>query len=84
MTTHDVTDLLHRAEVLSDEEKLQLAALLIEQARQSERAASGEPRWQDLRGLYTHPALGEDAQAWITRTRQEGTNDRNPQRNSAS
>ena len=29
-------------------------------------------KWADLAGMLPYPALGEDAQAWVTRTRREG------------
>jgi hypothetical protein len=73
MATRELEDLVRQAETLSADEKLQLAAALIEQARQGAKDAASEVRWSDLRARVAAPALGEDAQAWVTRTRQEGS-----------
>lgn len=62
-----------QADVLSADEQLRLAAYLVERARSSIPAAV-ERKWSDLRGLYSHPMLGEDAQSWVTRTREEADN----------
>jgi hypothetical protein len=72
MTTHELEDLVRQAETLSADEKLQLAAALIEQARQGTKDTLSAGKWRELRGRVAAPALGEDAQAWVTRTRQEG------------
>lgn len=62
-----------------------LAAQLnpIERLRLVERIAgelaasevSNEPskrrRWREIRGMAVHPMCGEDAQTWVSRTRQE-------------
>lgn len=65
-----------QADGLSADEQLRLAAYLVERARTSLPAAV-ERKWSDLRGLYSHPMLGEDAQAWVTRTREDADNRRN-------
>jgi hypothetical protein len=51
-----------------------LAARLIEQAR---RKAKPVRRWLDALGRAPYPLVGEDAQAWVTRTRQVSNNERN-------
>jgi len=30
------------------------------------------PSWSEAAGMFEHPLVGEDAQAWVTRTRHEG------------
>ncbi len=30
------------------------------------------PSWSDAAGMFDYPLVGEDAQAWVTRTRREG------------
>jgi hypothetical protein len=73
VSARELDDIVQRTEGLTADEKLQLAAILIEQARQSETAGVMTPRWRDLRGRVTAPALGEDAQAWVSRTRQDNS-----------
>ncbi len=72
MSARELNEMAQRAAALTADEKLQLAAMLIEQARQGQEATVPPVRWRDLRGQVPEPALGEDAQAWVTRTRQEG------------
>jgi len=55
---------------LSTDEQLRLVTYLVERARTSLPSPPVVRKWRDLRGMYLHPMLGEDAQAWVTRTRQ--------------
>lgn len=66
--------LTEQSEQLSADEQLTLAMRLIERVRQKSPAQSeGRKRkWSDLQGAFAHPLAGEDAQAWVTRTRREG------------
>ncbi len=54
---------------LSGDEQLALATILIEQARRQTRGVSHS--WLAVAGTAPHPLTGEDAQAWVTRTRAE-------------
>ncbi len=56
---------------LSAEEQLILASRLIERARQSLPVAKPQNQWRNLRGAAREGKLGEDAQAYITRSRAE-------------
>jgi hypothetical protein len=53
------------------EEQLRLAAYLLERARQAMTEEKPQYKWSDICGRYAYPMLGEDAQAWVTRTRRE-------------
>ena len=58
---------------LSADEQLMLAMRLIDRVRQGAPAQPKPQRkWSDMQGAFTHPLAGEDAQAWVTRTRHEG------------
>ena len=37
----------------------------------SEEVSSSHPRWREISGKAPYPLLEEDAQAWVSRTRQE-------------
>jgi hypothetical protein len=60
---------------LPPEEQRQLAAQLLrdKDASHIDRAA---PRrlWREIRGIVAYPMCGEDAQAWVSRTRREAEN----------
>jgi hypothetical protein len=62
---------LSEAERLSREEQLQLIVRLEERLRATEVSVSARPRWEDYAGTAIFPLCGEDAQVWVTRTRQE-------------
>lgn len=68
--TQTLIELLHQSASLSTDEQLELAALLIEQARK--KTTSPRRKWLDVIGAAPYPLTGEDAQAWVTRTREEG------------
>lgn len=68
-----IQDLIRQADALSPEERLRLAARLIERAADAE---APPPAWSSLSGMANPPLLGEDAQAWVSRTRAEADLDR--------
>lgn len=61
--------LTQQTEALTIDEQLALAARLIERARRT--ALSSGRKWREIRGLLAYPAVGEDAQKWVSRTRRE-------------
>lgn len=65
-------DLIRQTDKLTPEERLRLIAYLAEQARQSARQQPPARRWQDIKGAAAYPLMDEDAQSWVSRTRQEG------------
>ena len=70
MTTLETV--IQQVEQLPVDEQLQLLARLAERLRQQyPTAAAPSYPWMSLRGLATYPYLGEDAQAWVSRSRQE-------------
>lgn len=75
--TQTLIQLLNQSASLSADEQLELAALLIEQARK--KTAVPHRKWLDVMGAAPYPLTGEDAQAWVTRTRQEGEDEREQQ-----
>lgn len=75
--TQRLIQLLNQTADLTADEQLELAALLIEQARK--KTASSRRKWLDVAGAAPYPLTGEDAQSWVTRTRQEDENEREQQ-----
>ena len=66
-----IEELLQQARKLTPEEQLQLVASLVNTIREQYTTKSGS-RWSDVRGTAPYPLAGEDAQEWVSRTRQEG------------
>jgi hypothetical protein len=69
MTSKTLNELIRQTEVLTLEELLQLIRYLI--ARLPSRILRPRRRWREICGAAAYPLLGEDAQAWVSRTRRE-------------
>jgi hypothetical protein len=72
-------DLIRQANKLSPEEQLRLIAYLAEQARKSARQQPAPRRWHDIKGAASYPLVDEDAQSWVSRTRQVSDTQREQQ-----
>lgn len=73
MITPLLNELIEKAETLPPDEQRRLVTHLVDKAFQQLPAAPPRYRkWREIRGMLPYPALGEDAQAWVTRTRREG------------
>lgn len=69
MNSQSLDQLLQRAAKLSASERLLLAARLIQGVRKEIPSHRSSRKWKDAVGLLRYPAMGEDAQAYISRTR---------------
>ena len=75
MTLYD--DILNQTRRLTPDEQLRLIAYLSEQARLARIQESTEPkRCEDMRGAATYPLIAEDAQEWISTSRQQDDHQR--------
>jgi hypothetical protein len=77
-TSNAVQELARQAEQLSVSEQIELAMWLMQNVR---AAAIDSPRssWTEVAGIAPYPLTGEDAQAWVSRTREEGERSREQQ-----
>lgn len=67
-----IDELIANAEQLSLDEQLRLVTKLLERIRQNYALADKpRPRWNDIYGGAPYPLVGEDAQAWVSKTRSE-------------
>jgi hypothetical protein len=80
MATDVLEELIKRAESLTPDEQLRLIAHLAEKARQAYQPPPLRRQWREICGAAPYPLLGEDAQAWVSRTRREGDEHREHQR----
>jgi hypothetical protein len=64
--------LLEQAEQLVPNERLELISHLANQLRVQAHSLPPKRKWSDLKGMAPYPLMGEDAQAWVSRTRREG------------
>lgn len=65
--------LLQQAYQLPRDEKLILIRQVTAQLRELESSSTRKHRLSEFRGMVSHPVMGEDAQVWVTRTRQAET-----------
>jgi lysophospholipase L1-like esterase len=79
MSTEGLNDLIKQAEALSPEEQLRLVAHLVEKVRAAYPLSRPHRKWAEICGTAPYPLLGEDAQAWVSRTRREDTEQRERQ-----
>lgn len=78
MSTQLLDTLTNQSERLTLDEQLALALRLIERARQG-ASPPQRRRWSEICGLFPYPLTGEDAQAWVSRTRRTGDEQREQQ-----
>lgn len=73
MSSDLINELIRQAETLTPDEQLHLASHLVQRAKQRAKSSAPRRNWREVRGLAKEPLVGEDAQAWISRTRREDT-----------
>ena len=71
MATSALNELLQKADLLTPDEQLWLIAHLAEKVRAAQPDAKPRRKWKEICGIVPYPMFGEDAQAYITRTRRE-------------
>jgi hypothetical protein len=81
MVSQELTEVMARAERLSQHEQLLLIAYLAENAAKMGEPVSPRRSLMEFRGIASYPLFGEDAQAWVTRTRRESDETRSLHRN---
>jgi hypothetical protein len=69
MTIQNIEQILKRAGKLSPTERLMVAGRLIQSVRSEMPARKSRMKWRDAAGLLVYPALGEDAQSYISNSR---------------
>jgi len=79
MSSKKLDELVRKAEALTSDEQLLLIARLAEKMREDQRESGQRRKWREICGSAPYPLLGEDAQAWVSRTRSEGDEQREKQ-----
>ena len=69
MALQKMDQLLQNAAKLSPSERLLLASQLIQSVRNELPSHHPRRKWKDAVGLIQYPALGEDAQIYVSRSR---------------
>ena len=77
MSQELLNELMSKSEKLNIEEKLKLMRYLSNNLQINDNSTPKPRRkWRDIQGKATYPLVGEDAQEWVSRTRQEATENR--------
>lgn len=63
-------------EQLTPEEQLTVMGYIVERVKKHVTQPQPKLKWSDLKGMAPYPLFGEDAQEWVSRTRQEGSEHR--------
>jgi hypothetical protein len=71
MSAQDIERVLREVEDLTPDEQRTLIDRLMTRLRAREQNGGKRPRWEDYEGTAPYPLCGEDAQQYISRTRQE-------------
>ena len=71
MATLTFDEVLEAAKRLSPEDQLRFIERLKASLRAQQGTSEKRPRWEDLAGTAPYPLCGEDARAWVSRTRAE-------------
>jgi hypothetical protein len=79
MASQVLEGLIKQADALTLDEQLSLIAHLAEKARQASQAHTPRRKWREIRGVVAYPMCGEDAQAWVSRSRREADEQREKQ-----
>lgn len=79
MASRQLQEIMEQADKLPPEEQLELASHLVQKAKRAYQATKPGHRWMDAAGIAPYPLTGEDAQAWVTRTRRESDEKREQQ-----
>ena len=80
MSTIVLERLIQQTETLTADELLSLASQLVEKARRRYPQSTTPRRmWRDICGIVSYPLVGEDAQVWVSRMRQEADEERERQ-----
>jgi len=75
MALQNIDQILQRAGNLTPSERLLVASRLIQGVRNEMPTRKSRRKWRDAAGILPYPALGEDAQIYISRARR-ADNDR--------
>ncbi len=67
----ELIEIMKQAERLSLTEQLQLIEYLAQRARTLAERAQGHHKWSDIGGILDQPLFGEDAQTYVSRSREE-------------
>jgi len=76
MTARTYDEIVELAANLTRDEQLRLIAHLALTSEYAHAAPDRSLPWSDLRGTAPYPAVGEEAQAWVSRGRQESDDTR--------
>jgi hypothetical protein len=71
MSSQLLETLIKETDALSIQDQMRLAAHLMVRLSQTNLPDTPRRKWSEICGIVPYPLVGEDAQAWISRTRRE-------------
>ena len=79
MESDELQTIIRQVEALSTEEQLLVIFHLSQAAWRNYPESRSGRAWSEIQGAAPYPLLGEDAQAWVSRTRREADEHREQQ-----
>ena len=76
MSQELLQNLISQSDQLTAEELLHLVSYLTTRTQRSNLSNRPRRKLSEFKGRAPYPVVGEDAQAWVSRTRQEATEQR--------
>ena len=71
MASAELAAIIEQIDRLAPESQRHLMIYLEEKVRRGQHKPVVRRRWREVRGIFPCPAMGEDAQAWVSRSRRE-------------
>jgi hypothetical protein len=75
----EILELARQAEQLTISEQIELAMWLMQNARASIDMDAARYSWTEVAGIAPYPLVGEDAQMWVSQSREESDREREQQ-----
>ena len=80
MLSKELDEIVKKVEFLKTDEQLFLVSHLVGKLRIMYQDPQKRRKWSEICGSVPYPLFGEDAQDWVSRTRQESDEKREKQR----
>jgi len=79
MISKELDEIVKKVEFLKTDEQLFLVSHLVGKLRVMYQDSQKRRKWSEICGSVPYPLFGEDAQDWVSRTRQESDEQREKQ-----
>jgi hypothetical protein len=79
MSSKELDELVKKVDKLKSDEQLFLISYIVNKLQSNYQEPQPHRKWREICGSVPYPLFGEDAQAWVSRTRHEDDEKREKQ-----